>query len=79
MNDHTPTIEGLTVEQKAICEMLWGCDTEEEAEILIAALPPIYRAVARTLAQVIIYECMEPYLDQYEEPAREAIDRCCGC
>lgn len=46
-------IEGLTGQQKLLCDLLWSCEYQEDVERLIAALPPDAQHDAR-----IVYELM---------------------
>ena len=48
------TLEGLTVRQKQIAEMLWRCPSLEEVDRLVKNMPPAYRQDAETLKELLI-------------------------
>jgi len=48
------TLEGLTVQQKQIAEMLWRCPSLEEVDRLVKNMPPSYRQDAVTLKELLI-------------------------
>ena len=48
------TLEGLTVRQKQIAEMLWRCPSLEEVDRLVKNMPPSYRQDAETLKELLI-------------------------
>lgn len=73
MTGSQPTIQGLTTAQKALCELLWSCDSKEQAVEFITGLPPELRTQAESLAIILIHECLEQHLDLFEEDAREVI------
>lgn len=72
----TIQLQGLTQQQVQIADMIWSCDTQEAVDRLIRNLPPAYRQDAVTLHHLIVLECLEPYLDHYEQDAQDLIDRC---
>ena len=73
------TISGLTVRQKTIMDMLWSCNTLEQAQALIKALPSKQDMFdAQSLVEIAMMETLEEEggLDRWEDLALEAIDHC---
>jgi thioredoxin-like negative regulator of GroEL len=73
------TISGLTPRQKTIMDMLWSCQTLEQAQQLIRSLPTKQDAQdAQSLVAIATMESLEEdgYLDQFEAAANEAIRSC---
>jgi hypothetical protein len=73
------TISGLTVRQKTIMDMLWSCNTLEQAQALIQALPSKQDMFdAQSLVEIAMMETLEEEggLDRWEDLALEAIDHC---
>lgn len=71
-----PRIENLTQRQKVLCDTMWQMQSPEAVQRFIDSLPRKTRTEAETLRQIIVMECLEPYLDHYEEDAKDLIDRC---
>jgi hypothetical protein len=70
------TIEGLTKKQKAIMEILWNCNSLEQAELFIKSMPTHRdRCDAHSLMMLALYETLEEKdgLDEWEEMAKEWI------
>ncbi len=56
-------LEGLTKKDVEICRLLWNCDTAEEVDRMVAAMPPAYKRRA-----VVMRELMTAaQLDQVED------------
>jgi hypothetical protein len=54
------TITGLTHKQKAIMDILWACNSIEQAELFIRSMPTDKdRADANSLMQIAIMETLE--------------------
>lgn len=73
------SISGLTDRQKSIMEMLWSMDSMDKVNAFVRALPTQQdQADAASLIEIAVQETqeLEGALAQYEEQAREAIDRC---
>ena len=68
------TLEGLTKEDCAICDLLWQCDTEFEVENLIQMMPPAMGDRAIVLRELLI----AAELDQVEEVCDAVADYCAG-
>jgi hypothetical protein len=70
------TIEGLSKKQKAIMEILWNCNSLEQAELFIKSMPTHRdRCDAHSLMMLALYETLEEKdgLDEWEEMAKEWI------
>jgi len=70
------TIEGLTKKQKAIMEILWNCNSLDQAELFIKSMPTHRdRCDAHSLMMLALYETLEEKdgLDEWEEMAKEWI------
>jgi hypothetical protein len=73
------TISGLTTRQKTIMDLLWTCKDLAQVQTFIKALPTVAdRYDALSLVNIATQESLEEdgVLAQFEEQAREAIDRC---
>lgn len=72
------SIEGLTQRQRQIMDLLWACDTEEDAEEMILGLPTERdRWDGLALMRIALAEVMEAkgMLDEHYLEARSAIER----
>ena len=48
------TIEGLSQKDIEICNLLWNCDTLEELDAMVDAMPAAYKKRAVVLRQLLI-------------------------
>ena len=74
----TITLQGLTVRQQQLCELMWSCRDIEQVRTLIRALPTKEdRQSAETLMLLIVHETLEEEggLNDYAEDAVGVIDR----
>jgi hypothetical protein len=74
----TITIQGLTVRQQQLCELMWSCRDIEQVRALIRALPTKQdRQSAETLMLLIVHETLEDEggLDDYSQDCAAVIDR----
>jgi hypothetical protein len=74
----TVTIQGLTVRQQQLCELMWSCRDIEQVRALIRALPTKQdRQSAETLMLMIVHETLEDEggLDDYSQDCAAVIDR----
>jgi len=72
------TIQGLTVRQQQLCELMWSCRDIEHVRELIRALPTREdQQSAETLMLLIVHETLEDQggLDDYAEHAAGVVDR----
>jgi hypothetical protein len=73
------TINGLTARQKNIMDLLWGCESIEQVNTLVAALPTDRdRYDARSLIVIATWDTIEEEygLDEYLDQANDIISRC---
>jgi hypothetical protein len=71
----TITLQGLTKQQYQIADMIWRCDSQEDVQRLLAAMPAQYKQDAETIHELMIAAVM----DQQEEitaDVQELISRC---
>jgi hypothetical protein len=74
----TITLQGLTVRQQQLCELMWSCRDIEQVRALIRALPTREdRQSAETLMLLIIHETLEDEggLNDYSQDCARVIDR----
>jgi hypothetical protein len=74
----TITIQGLTVRQQQLCELMWSCRDIEQVRALIRALPTKQdRQSAETLMLLIVHETLEDEggLDDYSQDCADVILR----
>ena len=72
------SIEGLNARQRQIMDLLWACDSEEDAERMILGLPTERdQWDGLSLMRIALAEVMEAkgMLDEYYIEARSAVDR----
>jgi len=72
------TIEGLTARQKSIMDLLWSCDSLEQAHGLVKSLPtPADQYDALSLITIAAWEVMEleGVLDECAADAGRIISR----
>ena len=72
------TIQGLTVRQQQLCELMWSCRDIQHVRALIRALPTVAdQQQAETLMLLIVYETLEDQggLDDYADDCADVIDR----
>ena len=70
------TIQGLTARQKSIMELLWACDSMEQAQGLVKSLPtPADQLDALSLINIAAWEVieLEGGLDEHAEAAAAVI------
>ncbi len=75
----TPTITNLTQRQKLLAELIWSCETQEQALTLIRSLQGQDRLDAHAIMQCMIYEVLEERITDYADIAEAAISRASGC
>ena len=75
----TITLSGLTARQKQVIDLLWNCQSLQQAEALVAALPTHRdRCDARAMLTMVAHDSIEQEegLDQYAKAASECLSRC---
>jgi hypothetical protein len=76
MSDNMIQITGLTKKQKAIMDVLWMCDSLEQAELVVNSLSQHRdRCDARSLMHIALIESLEQEgaLDEYTDAAADCI------
>ena len=48
------SIEGLSAKDIEICNLLWNCDSIEDVDRMVKAMPPAYKTRAEVLRQLLI-------------------------
>lgn len=46
-------IEGLTAKQKALCDIIWACDSKEQVVAFVASLPAKERREAQNMVEML--------------------------
>jgi hypothetical protein len=73
------TINGLTQRQKNIMDLLWGCESIEQVNTLVAALPTAQdKRDAQSLIMIATWDTIEEEygLNEYLDQASDIISRC---
>ena len=76
MSDNMIRIEGLTKKQVAIMDVLWLCDTLEQAQLVVNSLSQHRdRCDAQSLMHIALVESLEQdgALDEYKDAAADCI------
>ena len=70
-------ITGLTPQQVQIADMLWNCDSADEADRLIRNMPPAYRRDAVTIREMIVAAVLDQINDTPDarRVIRDLVDR----
>lgn len=71
----TITLEGLTRQQYQIADMIWSCESQEDVQRLMRALPEGYRQDAQVIHQLMIAAVMDQHMEITAD-VQAAIDRC---
>ena len=66
----TIELQGLTKQQYQIADLLWSCESQQDVERMIAAMPTGYREDAVTIHQLMIAAVM----DQHTEITADVTD-----
>lgn len=61
------TLQGLTKEDCAICDLLWNCDTQFEVDNLIAMMPAAMGDRAVVLRELLIAAELDTYMEVTDE------------
>ena len=68
------SIPNLTPLQRAIADMLWSLDTEQEIVEWFGTLPPNIRPVAHSVLSMMVYEQIDQAPIEDFSDAQEVID-----
>ena len=67
-------IQGLTTLQRAIADMLWSLDTEQEIVEWFGTLPANIRPIAHSVLSIMVYEQIDQTPIEDFSDAQEVID-----
>ena len=71
----TIQLHGLTKQQYQIADMIWNCDTQEDVQRLMQAMPAAYKQDAQVIHQLLIAAVMDQHMDITED-VKALIDHC---
>jgi hypothetical protein len=57
------TLEGLTVQQVQICNLIWNCDSMDDVDRLVRNMPPAFRRDAETVKELMIAASLDSVND----------------
>ena len=60
-------LEGLSAKDVQICNLLWNCDTVEDVERMVQAMPPAYKSRAVVLRQLLTAAQLDTVEDIHED------------
>ena len=60
-------LEGLSAKDVQICNLLWNCDTVEDVERMVQAMPPAYKNRAVVLRQLLTAAQLDTVEDVHED------------
>ena len=63
----TIQLHGLTKQQYQIADMIWNCDTQEDVQRLMRAMPQAYKQDAVVIHQLLIAAVMDQHMDITED------------
>ena len=61
------TIENLSPLQRAICDSIWSCQTQEELREYFSSLPQSQRPVAVSMMHMIIADSFDREITDYDQ------------
>ena len=73
----TIQLHGLTKQQYQIADMIWNCDTQEDVQRLMQAMPAAYKQDAIVIHQLLIAAVMDQHMDITED-VKDIISRICS-
>jgi len=60
-------LEGLTDKDVQICNLLWNCDSVEDVDAMVKAMPPAYKTRAVVLRELLTAAQLDTVEDIHEE------------
>ena len=60
-------LEGLTDKDVQICNLLWNCDSVEDVDAMVKAMPPAYKSRAVVLRELLTAAQLDTVEDIHEE------------
>jgi hypothetical protein len=67
------TLQGLSPREKLLADLIWACDTQQQAVALINSLQGSDRSTAHSIMQVMVLEILEEHIEDYKHAAEEVI------
>lgn len=67
------TLQGLSPREKLLADLIWACDTQQQALALINSLQGSDRSTAHSIMQVMVLEILEEHIEDYKHAAEEVI------
>ena len=61
------SIEGLSAKDIEICNLLWNCDSIEDVDRMVRAMPPAYKTRAVVMRDLIILAQLDQVEDVHED------------
>jgi hypothetical protein len=62
-------LEGLTAKDIEICNLLWNCDTLEDVERMVNAMPAAYKKRAQVMRELLTAAQLDTVEDIHEDIA----------
>jgi len=62
-------LEGLTAKDIEICNLLWNCDSLEDVDAMVAAMPPAYKKRAQVMRELLTAAQLDTVEDIHEDIA----------
>ncbi len=67
-------ITGLTAKQKALCEIIWACDSQEQVVRFVASLPARDRREAQSMVEMMTWAFFDT-VDTVDDSVKSLIDK----
>ena len=63
-------LEGLSAEDIQICNLLWNCDSIEDVDAMVKAMPPAYKNRAVVMRELMTAAQLDQVEDIHEDIAQ---------
>jgi hypothetical protein len=60
-------LEGLSKKDIEICNLLWNCDSIEDVDRMVKAMPPAYKTRAEVMRQLLTAAQLDTVEDVHED------------
>jgi hypothetical protein len=60
-------LQGLTKKDVEICKLLWNCDSLEDVDAMVAAMPPAYKNRAVVMRELMTAAQLDSVEDIHED------------
>jgi len=60
-------IDGLTKKDVEICKLLWNCDSLEDVDAMVNAMPPAYKSRAVVMRELMTAAQLDTVKDVHED------------